>query len=37
MDPTLMYTFYHAPGSGSLAVHIALHEAGAPFEGRTIS
>lgn len=37
MDPTLMYTFYHAPGSSSLAVHIALHEAGAPFEGRMIS
>jgi glutathione S-transferase len=32
-----MYTFYHAPGSSSLAVHIALHEVGAPFEGRTIS
>jgi glutathione S-transferase len=32
-----MYTFYHAPGSSSLAVHIALHEVGAAFEGRTIS
>jgi glutathione S-transferase len=31
-----MYTFYHAPGSSSLAVHIALHEVGAPFEGRVI-
>lgn len=32
-----MYTFYHGPGSSSLAVHIALHEVGAAFEGRTIS
>ena len=32
-----MYTFYHAPGSSSMAVHIALHEVGAAFEGRTIS
>ncbi|HET6306203.1 MAG TPA: glutathione S-transferase family protein [Rhodopila sp.] len=32
-----MYRFYHAPGSSSMAVHIALHEVGAPFEGRTIS
>jgi glutathione S-transferase len=32
-----MYTFYHAPGSSSLAVHIALNEVGAPFDGRTIS
>ncbi|HEX4367889.1 MAG TPA: glutathione S-transferase family protein [Rhodopila sp.] len=32
-----MYIFYHAPGSSSLAVHIALHEVGAPFEGRTIA
>ena len=31
-----MYTLYHAPGSSSLAVHIALHEVGAPFQGRTI-
>ncbi|HEY1410738.1 MAG TPA: glutathione S-transferase N-terminal domain-containing protein, partial [Rhodopila sp.] len=31
-----MYIFYHAPGSSSMAVHIALHEVGAPFEGRTI-
>ena len=31
-----MYTFYHAPGSSSLAVHIALHEVGAAFEGRAI-
>lgn len=32
-----MYTFYHAPGSSSLAVHIALNEVGAAFEGKTIS
>jgi glutathione S-transferase len=31
-----MYTFYHAPGSSSMAAHIALHEVGAAFEGRTI-
>jgi glutathione S-transferase len=31
-----VFTFYHAPGSSSLAVHIALHEVGAPFEGRVI-
>ena len=29
--------FYHAPGSSSLAVHIALHEVGASFQGKTIS
>jgi glutathione S-transferase len=32
-----MLVFYHAPGSSSMAVHIALHEVGAVFEGRTIS
>jgi glutathione S-transferase len=32
-----MYVFYHSPGSSSMAVHIALHEVGAAFEGRTIS
>ena len=32
-----MLTFYHAPGSSSLAVHIALHEVGAVFEAKTIS
>jgi glutathione S-transferase len=32
-----MYTFYHAPGSSSMAVHIGLHEVGAPFETRAIS
>jgi glutathione S-transferase len=29
--------FYHGPGSSSMAVHIALHEVGAPFDGRIIS
>jgi len=28
---------YLAPGSSSMAVHIALHEVGAPFEPRTMS
>jgi glutathione S-transferase len=32
-----MLTFYFAPGSSSMAVHIALHEVGAPFEGRPVS
>ena len=32
-----MYTLYHAPGSSSMAVHIAMHEVGAQFEGRLIS
>ena len=32
-----MYRFYHAPGSSSMAVHIALHEVGAAFDGRMIS
>ncbi len=31
-----MYVFYQAPGSSSMAVHIALHEAGAVFQTRTI-
>jgi glutathione S-transferase len=29
--------FYFAPGSSSMAVHIALHEVGAPFEPRPMS
>jgi glutathione S-transferase len=29
--------FYFAPGSSSMAVHIALHEIGAPFEPRPLS
>jgi glutathione S-transferase len=32
-----MLTFYHAPGSSSMAPHIALHETGAPFEARPMS
>ena len=32
-----MLTFYHAPGSSSMAVHIALHEVGATFEARPMS
>lgn len=32
-----MLTFYFAPGSSSMAVHIALHEVGASFEPRPLS
>ena len=32
-----MLTFYFAPGSSSMAPHIALHETGAAFEGRPLS
>jgi glutathione S-transferase len=32
-----MLTFYFAPGSSSMAVHIALHEVGTPFESRPLS
>ena len=32
-----MLTFYFSPGSSSIAVHIALHETGAPFEARPLS
>src|SRR4051812_1865487 len=32
-----MLTFYFAPGSSSMAVHIALHEIGVLFEGRPLS
>ncbi|HYC64820.1 MAG TPA: glutathione S-transferase family protein [Reyranellaceae bacterium] len=32
-----MLTFYFAPGTSSMAVHIALHETGAPFEARPLS
>ncbi len=29
--------FFHAPGSSSMAVHIALHEIGAPFDAQPMS
>ena len=32
-----MLTFYHAPGSSSMAPHIALHEVGATFDARPMS
>jgi glutathione S-transferase len=32
-----MITFYFSPGSSSMATHIALHETGAPFEGRPLA
>lgn len=32
-----MLTLYFAPGSSSMAAHIALHEIGAPFESRPVS
>jgi glutathione S-transferase len=32
-----MLTFYFAPGSSSMAVHVALHEVGASFEARPMS
>jgi glutathione S-transferase len=32
-----MLTFYFAPGSSSMAPHIALHEVGASFESRPLS
>jgi len=32
-----MLTLYFAPGSSSMAPHIALHEIGVPFERRPIS
>ena len=32
-----MFTLYFAPGTSSMAVHIALHEVGAAFESRRLS
>ena len=32
-----MLTLYFAPGSSSMAVHIALHEIGVAFDGRPVS
>ena len=37
LDGHTMLTLYFAPGSSSMAVHIALHEIGVPFEGRPMS
>src|SRR4051812_265725 len=34
---TRMLTFYFAPGSSSMAPHIALHEVGAEFEPKPMS
>jgi glutathione S-transferase len=32
-----MLTLYFAPGSSSMAAHIALHEIGVPFEAKPMS
>lgn len=36
-DKAVMLTLYFAPGSSSMAPHIALHEIGVPFESRALS
>src|SRR4029453_1423814 len=37
MTGLAMLTLYFAPGSSSMAAHIALHEIGAPFEAKPMS
>src|ERR1019366_3866737 len=37
VDGHTMLTLYFAPGSSSMAVHIALHEIGVPFEAKPVS